>query len=293
LLFTAFALSLFGMFEIVLPSSLAAWTSSQEGRGGLVGTIFMALTFTIISFTCVAPFYGTFIALTASAGTATDWFKIALGALAYSTTFAAPFFFLALFPTLLRSLPRSGSWMNTVKVVMGFLELAAAFKLLRAAELNFFGQGEYLSFDLVLGIYVALCVLCGLYLLRLYKLPHDHGGPEHLSVSRLMFSLAFIGLGIYLLPGLFKGADGKPQRPRGVIFSWVESFLLPESNDTPAPAPVPGKSDSPPTRGGDTLAANGSKERVREVRWGLDLKAALAEARKEKTPVFIDFTGFT
>src|SRR5262249_28457073 len=112
LLFLVFALSLFGMFEITLPSWLANLTSSREGRGGLLGTMFMALTFTVISFACVAPFYGGFISLTAAAASAADWAKLALGCLAYSAVFAAPFFLLALFPSLLRSMPRSGSWMN-------------------------------------------------------------------------------------------------------------------------------------------------------------------------------------
>ncbi len=129
-LFIFFALSLFGMYDIMLPSWLGRLTAGGEGRGGLLGVVFMALTFTIISFACVAPFYGGFIALTASASSATDWIKLALGALAFSVTFALPFFVLALFPSLLKALPKSGSWMNTVKVVMGFLELAAAFKFL-------------------------------------------------------------------------------------------------------------------------------------------------------------------
>src|SRR5207249_4042909 len=120
-LFIFFALSLFGMYEIQLPSWLSRYTSSQEGRGGLVGTVFMALTFTIISFTCVAPFFGGFILLASQAQSSTDWLKLSLGALAYATTFAAPFFLLALFPTMVRALPKSGSWMNTIKVVMGFV----------------------------------------------------------------------------------------------------------------------------------------------------------------------------
>ena len=142
-LFVFFALSLFGMYDIVLPSGLGRLTAAGEGRGGLVGVVFMALTFTVISFACVAPFYGGFIALSASASSAGDWLKLVLGALAFSVTFALPFFILALFPFLLKRLPKSGSWLNTVKVVMGFLELAAAFKFLRAAELNFSSRRSF------------------------------------------------------------------------------------------------------------------------------------------------------
>ena len=133
-LFVFFALSLFGMYEIELPSGLARFTSAHEGKGGFVGTMFMALTFTIISFACVAPFLGGFGGT--AAGDARPLWHNLLGGLAFSVTFAAPFFFLALFPTLLRKMPKSGSWLNSVKVVMGFLELAAAVKFCRSAEIS-------------------------------------------------------------------------------------------------------------------------------------------------------------
>jgi len=280
-LFLVFALSLFGMFEIVLPSWLVNLTSAREGRGGIVGTMFMALTFSIISFTCVAPFYGGFIGL-ASSSQGTAWWsnpdillKLCLGALAYSLTFASPFFFLALFPSLMRTLPKSGAWMNTVKVVMGFLELAAAVKLLRTAELGLMGKAEYLTYDLCLGIYVALAILCGLYLLNLFRLPHDHGMPESLSVGRLMFSIAFISLGLYLMPGLFKQGDGERQRPKGVVFEWLESFLLPDQS------------------GGEIATTDGAGPRSPEKRltWFGNLDKALKQAETEKKLVFIDFTG--
>jgi thiol:disulfide interchange protein DsbD len=229
-LFLFFALSLFGMYEIQLPTSLANFTSSQEGRGGLVGTMFMALTFTTISFTCVAPFYGGFIGISAGAQSVTDWVRLTLGALAFSLTFASPFFVLALFPSLLRSLPRGGSWMNTIKVVMGFLEVAAALKFLRAGELRLFAGAEFLTYDLVLGLYIGLSLLCGVYLLGLYRLPHDHEPIEHIGVPRLLFSLAFLSLGFYLMPGLFKSGTGAPQQPSGTVFAWLNSFLLPDQS---------------------------------------------------------------
>jgi thiol:disulfide interchange protein len=225
-LFVFFALSLFGMYDIELPSGLARFTSSKEGKGGVVGTMFMALTFTIISFACVAPFLGGF---GGTAGTmARPWWHNILGGLAFSITFASPFFFLALFPTLLRRMPRSGSWLNSVKVVMGFLELAAAFKFFRAAELVQSSAPSLFTFDLVLGIWVALCLLSGLYLLGLYRLPHDTP-REHIGVPSLLFAILFLGLGLYLAPALFKvNADGEPQRPGGTIYAWVDSFLLPD-----------------------------------------------------------------
>ena len=269
-LFVFFALSLFGMYDIVLPSWLGRMTAAGEGRGGLIGVVFMALTFTVISFACVAPFYGGFIALSAEA----DRLKLVLGALAFSVTFALPFFVLALFPFLLKRLPKSGSWLNAVKVVMGFLELAAAFKFLRAGELNFSVRTEFLTYDLVLGVYIALSAACGLYLLGAYRLPHDHGASETLSVPRLLFSIAFFGLALYLLPGLFKTADGEQQRPQGVVFAWLDSFLLPEDA-----GPVAG-----PARG-PAGAASG------RLAWVGDLEQGLKQGAEEKKLVFLDFTA--
>jgi thiol:disulfide interchange protein DsbD len=277
-LFIFFALSLFGMYEIQLPSGLSRFTSSREGRGGLVGTVFMALTFTIISFTCVAPFFGGFILLASSAQSATDWVKLFLGALAYATTFAAPFFVLALFPTLVRTLPKSGSWMNTIKVVMGFVELAAALKFLRAGELIWFGKAEVLTYDLVLGTYIALALLCGLYLLNLFRLPHDYDVPEHLGVPRLLFSLLFISLAFYLTPALFK-SGGEQQRPRGRVFAWLDSFLLPDPVEESAVAE---------TGTGGTKSPNSSR-----LAWFGNLDDGLQKAKEQDKKVFIDFTGLT
>jgi thiol:disulfide interchange protein DsbD len=266
-LFIIFALSLFGMYDIELPSGLARFTSSREGQGGVIGTIFMALTFTIISFACVAPFLGGFGGT--SAGTARPWWHNILGGLAFSATFAAPFFFLALFPTLLRKMPKSGSWLNSVKVVMGFLELAAAFGFFRTAELVLTGSDPWLfTFDFVMGIYVALSFLCGLYLLGVYRLPHD-SPQEHISVPRLLFSALFICFGFYLLPSVFKTPSNGAQRPTGTIYAWVEAFLLPDGR---APA---------------------------ESAHTANLPAAVAEARAQRQKsgqpkrIFVDFTGVT
>jgi thiol:disulfide interchange protein len=230
-LFIFFALSLFGMYEIELPSGLARFTSAREGRGGIVGTVFMALTFTIISFACVAPFLGGFGGTAAAARPM--WHNL-LGGFAFAATFASPFFFLALFPTLIKALPKSGSWLNSVKVVMGFLELAAAFKFFRGAELiQSGGDVTFFSFDLVLGVWIALAFLCGVYLIGGYRLPHDTP-TESIGVPRLLFAASFIGIGLYLAPALFKVGEGASQRPGGVVYAWVDSFLLPESRASDA-----------------------------------------------------------
>ncbi len=278
-LFIFFALSLFGMYEIQLPSGLARYTSVREGRGGMVGTVFMALTFTIISFACVAPFLGGFGGT--AAGSHLTWTHRVLGGLAFSVTFASPFFLLALFPTLLRGLPKSGSWLNSVKVVMGFLELAAALKFFRAGELVLRPTPQFFTYDLVLGMYVALSLLCGLYLLNLFHLPHDTPA-EHLGVPRLLFSFLFISLALYLTPGLFKyGSQGESQRPSGQVFAWLDSFLLPD-----------------PHTGGDTVAATGqaggpAAGEAKALAWVGDLRRGIGDAIRQGRLVFLDFTGIT
>ena len=173
--------------------------------------MFMALTFTIVSFACVAPFLGGFGG-TSAASQITLLDRI-LGGLAFAATFASPFFVLALFPTLLKKLPQSGSWLNSVKVVMGFLELAAALVFFRTSELVLLPHASLFTYDLVLGLWIGIMLLCGLYLLNLYRLPHDTPA-EHLGVPRMLFGLLFIALGLYLLPALFKGgADGEKRAP--------------------------------------------------------------------------------
>lgn len=269
--FLFFALSLLGMYDITLPSWLQDATASGEGRGGLAGVFFMALTFSVVSFACVGPIYGSFIGLQASSSGALGLLERALPVLAFSVAFASPFFVLALFPALLRTMPRAGSWMNSVKVVLGFLELAAVVKFFRAGELLGRGKADFLSYDLSMGLYVTICLACALYLLNLYRLPHDHETPESIGVLRLMFAMGFLGLGLYLLPSMFKGEGGESQRPAGKVFAWIDSFLLPDPDG-------PGKSAVRSTAG-LTLV------------WEHDLAKALSRASGEKKLVFLDFTG--
>ncbi len=253
-LFVFFALSLFGMYDITLPNSLLRFTQSKQGAGGVVGTIFGALAFTIVSFTCVAPFLGGFAGMAASGNFTT--FQLVLGGLAFATAFAFPFFLLALFPGLLKALPRSGGWLDSVKVVMGFLEVAAALKFFRTAEIGWESPTNYFTYDLVLGGWVAILLATGLYLLNAYRLPHDEEKPN-IGVPRLLFALIFLGLAVYLTPALLKDSSGKPQRPSGVVYAWIDAFLLPDA----------------------------------AVDFGVDLQVTLDRARAAKKPVFVDFTG--
>lgn len=264
-LFVFFAFSLFGMYDIVLPSFLVRFTSAREGKSGYGGVIFMALSFSIVSFTCVAPFLGGFAGMAAS-GKFSDA-QLAAGALAFAGTFAAPFFLLALFPSLLKKLPKSGTWMNTIKVTMGFLELAAALKFFRTAELRWSIPPELFTYDFVLSLWIVILFLAGLYLLNFYRLPHDEP-QEHIGVSRMLCGLMCVGIGMYLLPGIFAATKNEKQRPAGAIFAWVDAFLLPE----PSAAEIVG--------GG-------------ELTWTADLRAAIEEARARGEVVFVDHTGVT
>src|SRR5262249_18823241 len=224
-LFIILALSLFGLFELTLPSSLATALDNRAAQGGYVGTVFMAASFTVVSFTCVAPFLGGFSGMATSGKFSFP--ELLLGALVFATSFASPFFLLALFPSLIKKLPKSGDWMNMVKVTMGFLELAAALKFFRTAELRWLTIPEYFTYDMVLGLWVAILVAMALYLFGVFRTRHDHEMHDHVGPWRIMFALAALGLGVYLLPALF-GAGKERNRPAGVMYAWVDSFLLPE-----------------------------------------------------------------
>lgn len=274
LLFVVLALSLFGMYELTLPNFMVRRLQAKQAKGGVIGTVFGALAFTVISFTCVAPFLGGFAGISAANASSTALISLPttreiLGGLAFATAFAAPFFVLALVPGLLKALPRSGGWLDSVKVVMGFLELAAALKFLRTAELGVVTPASFFTYDLVLAGWVAVSLACGLYLLNAFRLPHDEEKPN-IGVPRLLFAVMFLGLGVYLAPGLLKSSDGKPQRPGGAVYAWVDAFLLPEPNT------------------------------VKHLAWGTDLHDAIAKSRVDAAakggkprPVFIDFTGVT
>lgn len=257
-LFIYFALSLFGMYEIELPSALRQYSLKQEGRGGVIGTLFMAVTFTLTSFTCTVQFVGLLL-VAASQG---QWFWPMIGMVVFSAAFALPFFFLALFPQYLAKMPKSGSWLNSVKVVMGFLELAAAFKFISNTDLVW-GWG-FFSHNTVLAVWAVLMLLTGIYLLGKIQLPHD-SPLASISVPRLMLSTAFLTFGLYLTSGLFG------QKIHGLIYSYLPPIVESESG---------------------AVRTNGASM-AEEFNWYRNLDEGLAEARATGKSVFIDFTGYT
>jgi thiol:disulfide interchange protein DsbD len=257
-IFIGFAMNLFGAYELSAPSSLLTRLDSltrREGGSRFVGTLLMGLTFTLTSFTCTAPFVGTLLVM-ASQG---SWQWPLLGMLAFSTVFALPFFVLALLPQFAARLPRAGSWLNAVKVSMGFLEVAAAMKFLSNVDLVW-GWG-FFTRDAVLATWVALGVLLCLYLIGTFRLSHD-SPSERIGAWRLGAAIVSLAVTIHLVTGLFGSRLGE-----------LEAFLPPASGASAE-------------RGAGTLAG--------ELPWIVnDYDQALAAAAREGRMVLIDFTGYT
>jgi thiol:disulfide interchange protein DsbD len=258
-IFLAFAFSLLGAYNIGVPSSvltkLDRFTRSKES-GRVVGLLLMGLTFSLTSFTCTAPLVGTI--LVAAAGG--ELFYPVVGMLAFSTVFALPFFVLAVAPNLLKSLPRSGSWMNSVKVVMGFLEIGAALKFLSNVDLVW--SWGIFTREVVIAGWIALSILIFLYLLGVFRFAHD-SEDRSIGLMRVLNAFLFGTVAFYLLTGLFGSRLGE-----------IESFL----------PPAQGVFSSP----GGTSNSNG------ELSWITnDYDAAVKQSREENKPIFIDFTGYT
>jgi len=259
-IFLGFALSLFGAYFIQVPAGildkLTAITRTRQGSS-LFGALLMGFTFTLTSFTCTAPFVGTLLVMTAQG----NWRWPLLGMLVFSTVFAIPFFILALAPQLLSRLPKAGGWMVSVKVLMGFLEIAAAMKFLSNADLIW--HWGIFTRQSVLAIWMACGAAAALYIFGLIRFPDD-SKVEHISALRLTTGLLFLAISIALVPGLFGKRLGE-----------LDSFLPPSSAELGAKKV-----------GGASSAS--------DVMWMLnDYDGALAEARQQHKLVFIDFTGYT
>ena len=258
-IFILFALNLFGLFEIALPSSLLTkLNQTSTGKTGTISILLMGLTFSLTSFTCTVPFIGT-IMVAAAKG---DFLWPIIGMLAYSTVFALPFFLLALFPMFLKSMPRSGGWLNAVKVTMGFLEIAAAMKFISNADLVW--RWGILTFDFFLSGWVAISILMVIYLLGKVQLPHDTP-VEKVGILRLLFAMFFLTIGIYLSTGLIGSRLGE-----------LDAFLPPRE--------YPGSITSSSVLGISSQS---------ELNWLDDYNNALKQAKEQNKKIFIDFTGYT
>ena len=254
-IFLGFALNLFGLYQIGVPSSVLTRLSKAGGEGGYVQALLMGLTFTLTSFTCTVPFVGTVLVATSQG----EWLWPALGMLGFSVVFAAPFFALALLPRLLTSLPRSGGWLNSVKVTMGFLEVAAAMKFVSNVDLVW--HWKIFTREVVLAIWLAIAVMAAIYLLGKFRLPHD-GPVEGIGVVRMLWAIFFLALSFYLFTGLIGGSLGE-----------LDAFL-------------------PPRLSGERMITGGGTA-GQELSWHTTLESAQEEARKQQKLIFVDFTGYT
>ena len=199
LLLVVFAFSFFGWFELRLPSS---WGNAVDNKAsattGLLSIFLMAFTLSLVSFSCTAPVVGLLLVQAATSG---DWVAPAVGMFGFALALALPFTFFALFPTLLKKAPKSGSWMNTIKVVLGFIELAFSLKFLSVADLAY--GWHILDRETFLSIWIALFGLLGLYLIGKLKFPHDDPEQKAMPVPAIMLGLCSLAFSVYMLPGLW------------------------------------------------------------------------------------------
>lgn len=267
-----FASSFLGAFEIILPSSWANKADQQVDKGGLTGILFLALALAIVSFSCTGPIVGTLLVEAASNGGIAP----VIGMLGFSSALALPFTLFALFPGWLNSLPKSGGWLNTVKVVLGFLELALAFKFLSNADLVL--QLHFLEREVFIAIWISIFGALTLYLFGKIALPHDSPLP-HISVGRLYLGLLTLIFTVYLIPGLW----GAPLKLIGAF--------PPPTTYSESPFGVGGSGNST----GNAAALKGLPEGAELGPHGImvfhDYQDALAYARETKKPIMLDFTG--
>ncbi|MCG2429833.1 protein-disulfide reductase DsbD family protein [Aequorivita xiaoshiensis] len=272
ILLVIFALSFLGAFEIMLPNSWANKVDRQADRGGIIGIFFMALALAIVSFSCTGPIIGTLLVEAASKGGIAPF----VGMFGFSLALAMPFALFAAFPGWMNSLPKSGGWLNTVKVFLGFLELALAFKFLSNADLVL--QLHWLEREVFLAIWIAVFGALTLYLFGKFQLPHD-SPIDKLSVGRLSIGLIVAAFTIYLIPGLW-----------GAPLKLISGF----------PPPMQ-YSESPYGVGYTKLGAGGSAATAEfpegahlgphDILAFHDYETGLAYAKKVGKPVLVDFTG--
>lgn len=272
LLFVAFALSFFGYYEITLPSSWANKSDTLADKGGLIGIFFMAATLAIVSFSCTGPIIGS--ALVESAKNTMGPFVVMLG---FSTALALPFGLFAAFPSWLNSLPSSGSWMNSVKVILGFLELAFAFKFLSVADYTF--HWGILKYELFMGIWVILFAAMTLYLFGYIKFPHD-SPVKKLSPARWGFALTSLLLTVYTASGFIYNDTLKSYQCPSLLSGLPPPALYNFFLKTPEADPTI-KAQYPSF----TKCAN-NLDCFKDYTEGMDY------AKKNDLPVLLDFTGY-
>jgi len=273
ILLVVFAISFMGAFEIRMPSSWVNKADSKADKGGMVGIFFMALALALVSFSCTGPIVGTLLVEAATTGGIGPF----IGMFGFSLALALPFTLFAAFPGWMNTLPKSGGWLNTVKVVLGFLELALAFKFLSNADLVV--QAHFLEREMFLAIWIGILIVLALYLFGKITLPHD-SPVERLSVGRALFGTTVVIFVIYLIPGLW-----------GAPLKIISGFPPPMSY-----------SESPMGFGGGSSSNSGSHdegavhEDMHMGEHGImlfhDYDKGVEYAQEVGKPVLLDFTGY-
>ncbi len=270
-IFIFFALAFLGMFELTLPSSFVNKVDARAEKGGLGGIFFMAFTLVLVSFSCTGPIVGSI--LISSAGG--ELIKPVLGMFAFSMAFAIPFTLFAIFPEWMQRLPKSGGWLNSVKVVLGFLELALAFKFLSIADLVY--HWGILDRDIFLVIWIVIFAALGFYLLGKIRLPHD-SKMDHIGVPRLLLALATFMFVVYMIPGLW-----------GAPLKYLSGYLPPLTTQQ---FTIEGGSSAASTSISEEPVKYGE---ILKIPLGIpgyfDYEQGLAAAKKANKPLLIDFTG--
>ena len=273
IVFMVFAASFFGAFEITLPSWLVNKSDENSDKGGITGIFFMALTLVLVSFSCTGPIVGSVLIKSTSG----EFWSPIITMLAFSTTFALPFTLFAFFPSVLKKLPKSGGWLNSVKVVLGFVEVALGFKFLSVADQVY--HWGILDREVYLAIWIVVFTLLGFYLLGKIRFAHD-SELKHLSVGRLAMAIAVFSFVVYLIPGMW-----------GAPLSKLSGYLPPQTSldfdlsKNSGAAVVEQKQSASDVKYGDVLHL------PHGLQGFFDLAEAEAYAAKVDKPVFIDFTG--
>lgn len=271
--FIVFGLSFLGLFEITLPSSVVNAADRQADKGGLIGIFFMAFTIVLVSFSCTGPIVGSI--LVSSAGG--EFIKPIVGMFGFSLAFAIPFTLFAFFPGWLSSLPKSGGWLNSVKVVLGFLEIALAFKFLSIADQAF--HWGILDREINIAIWIVIGLLIGGYLMKWFLLPGDTGKDaedKRIGIPRLSLAILTFTFVVYLIPGMW-GA------PLKALAGYLPPLYTHDFNLLKATQSNNETCDEP--KYADFLHL------PHGLKGYFDYKQALACARQQNKPLFIDFTG--
>ena len=276
-LFVVFAASFFGAFEITLPSSWVNKADDASNKGGFLGIFFMGFTLSLVSFSCTGPIIGSLLVEAASKG---SLLGPAIGMFGFALALAIPFTLFAAFPSWLNSLPSSGGWLNTVKVTLGFLELAFALKFLSTADLVW--QAHMLERELFIAIWVAIAFMTAFYLLGAYRMPLD-SPVVTISVSRMGFAMVFMIMAFYMLPGIF----GAPVK---LIAGFPPPEHYAESKNGAYAQPMIHMAGE--GSGAAAHSAATGEHCPNDLPCFNDYEAGLAYAKEVGKPIMLDFTGW-